>query len=233
MLRTFYPELLRPVFWKCLWITAVSTTAAVCLNGLLTELALKDSVNVTGIQLPVKNLLGTATSNTNINGSSDTDALDDDFSISLNALLYACGFFLTECCRSLCHTNFWWNGTIAGLKIRSSMRMLILRRTLSMSTSQSNTGQAMNFITNFSERIYHAAYYGVFLVSAPATLIVAIALAINVIGYAALAGFAVLVSVLVCWLLVVTVMMTMRIITSIVQASTTLWHYIQHRRNYI
>eukprot|EP00750_Incisomonas_marina_P008481 INCI15489.3.p1 GENE.INCI15489.3~~INCI15489.3.p1 ORF type:complete len:1480 (-),score=235.88 INCI15489.3:489-4928(-) len=159
----FWPELIRPILWKCAWVCTVAVTASVCLRGLLTELSEGFSSELGGDAFP-----------------------------ELDAVLYTIGFFCTESLRSLCHANFWWAGVGAGTRVRSAVRMLILRRTLDLSTAQKGSGSVLNFITNFSERLYLACYYGVFVISCPLTLLVAIGIAIRVIGLAALAGFALL-----------------------------------------
>ncbi len=74
ILSEFWPEIIRPVLWKMVWVATVSVTAVVCLNGILTQ----------------------------ISAGFDSELGGDTFP-QLDAVLYTIGFFCTESVRSLCH----------------------------------------------------------------------------------------------------------------------------------
>ena len=109
-------------------------------------------------------------------------------------LALAAAFFACESARSLCVNRHWLIAVLAGVRLRAGARALLVRKALALHVGETSAnGELVQLISNDCGRLLEMCNYCEFLVSTWTTVIAVMTILVVLLGWAALAGFAVLV----------------------------------------
>ena len=111
----------------------------------------------------------------------------------LEGLGYALGFFVIETGRSICVNRHWLLAVLLGVRLRAGARSLLFAKALKLAgTDTSSSGSLVQLISGDAGRLLEMCNYAEFLFSTWVTCIAVMGILVYLIGYSALAGFAVL-----------------------------------------
>ena len=113
----------------------------------------------------------------------------------LEGLGYAVAFFFVETARSVCVNRHWLLAVLIGVRLRAGARFLLFAKALRLSGADgSSSGSLVQLISGDASRLLEACNFAEFLLSTWVTCLAVMAILIYLVGPAALAGFAVLLS---------------------------------------
>ena len=108
----------------------------------------------------------------------------------------AIAFVGSELLKSIFVNSHWLLGVLAGVQLRGAARLLIYRKALKVQAAGASVGSTMNLVANDAQRLLESMQYFMFLVSAPLTSVVVLAVMWLLLGPSVLAGFAAMLLVL-------------------------------------